>query len=349
MLYVKGIEPFRDIGAGLGTLLSTYTLGKMQAQQQAKDRELVKAQLLLQHPDLEEAPETMSKKERQLGGYIDTPIGSFRRNPEKGLTPEEQRKREQERLFKQWGETRLNVPSYSGVVPPRERLLREKARLAMMGLAPETVGKIVPPLEKPGKLYETERGFLPREAAIGLAKPEKEEAARLYETEKGWQPRELAVGLQKPSEKKVPTMKKMLNADRIMTWHSYDSNTKSWIDTGKRAEKPTKITPEKPSVLERRKIATAKDLAKAEEMISDYPDDPAIQGYISLFNEFAEKPYMYLQVEEPGRIWGKSIKLKTIPLPEINGKQVTAKDVTYTAKQEGLTIKEVLRHIGALK
>jgi len=98
-------------------------------------------------------------------------------------------------------------------------------------------------------------------------------------------------------------------------------------------------------VEERRDVATAKDLAKAEEVIQGNPDKPEISGHIDMFNRFSKKPYMYMQVTEEGRIYD-SIKLKKVKLPKINGKQATAKDVSDTAEKRGITIEEVLGQIG---
>ena len=112
--------------------------------------------------------------------------------------------------------------------------------------------------------------------------------------------------------------------------------------------KPKAPTPEKPGVAKRRKVATQKDVAAAETKILANPDNPAIAGQINTFNMFSTAPYMYVQVQEPGRFFGKNLKLKTIKLPkDPQGKQVTAAEVWEAHEETGLPVEEVLRLIGA--
>ena len=100
-------------------------------------------------------------------------------------------------------------------------------------------------------------------------------------------------------------------------------------------------------------IIIAKDVATAEQQILNPENEgnPALMGPIGIFNRYSDKPYMYL--------WGTEIKkrrfrkdievgaVKKINLPVINGKQVTAKDVWFTAQEAGKTIEEILIMIGA--
>ena len=118
------------------------------------------------------------------------------------------------------------------------------------------------------------------------------------------------------------------------------------LETLKATKAPKTATPEQPGVALRREVSTAKDVAKAEEMIADNPENPAIAGHIETFNRFSKKPYMYVQMEVPGKLYGTNIELKKIKLPKVAGRQVTAADVSYTAEQEGITPEEVLQQLG---
>lgn len=106
---------------------------------------------------------------------------------------------------------------------------------------------------------------------------------------------------------------------------------------------------EQPGVKERRDIATSKDVAKAEETILSNPENPAIAGHIEMFNRSSTAPYIFIQKEVPGKLYGTNIETAKIQLPKINGKQATAKDITFTAEENGLTVEEVLMKLGVME
>jgi len=83
-----------------------------------------------------------------------------------------------------------------------------------------------------------------------------------------------------------------------------------------------------------------------------------LKGQTEFFNTYSKKPYMYIWNEGEKVPLGKGTlglginkkpSTEKIVLPVINGTQLTAEDVTFTAEQEGLTVFEVLKQIGAIE
>ena len=114
--------------------------------------------------------------------------------------------------------------------------------------------------------------------------------------------------------------------------------------------------PKEPTFTEER--MSAKDAAKAEEAIvnPDNEGNPALVGPMSIFNRFSSKPYVYIwktEKKKKGIIgFRKEVDVgvtKKIDLPIVNGKQVTAKEVWFTAQENGITMEEVLKLIGAIE
>lgn len=114
--------------------------------------------------------------------------------------------------------------------------------------------------------------------------------------------------------------------------------------------------PKEPTFTEER--MSAKDAAKAEEAIvsPENEGNPALVGPISIFNRFSNKPYVYIwkiEKQKKGSLWWKKDvevgKTQKIDLPVVNGKQVTAKEVWFTAQENGITMMEVLKLIGAIE
>lgn len=182
-----------------------------------------------------------------------------------------------------------------------------------------------------------QRGLTTRQGALGQT-----EVIPYGQTEEGAL---LKAGI--ATTKKVGSIRKVQVGDEIIT-EEWDGETWNEIGRGPRFA-PKGKTEESPSVIRRRQAATLKDVAKAEDIINNTPNDPGIAGYITTFNTLANKPYMYMQAEEPGRFYGTNLKTRKVQLPKIAGKQATAREVTATAEEEGMTVEEVLRHIGALK
>lgn len=96
-----------------------------------------------------------------------------------------------------------------------------------------------------------------------------------------------------------------------------------------------------------------KSLAMAEEKILNNMESPASKGQATLFNKHSDQPYMYFW--QPKKVvpgWGNDIKagMKKIELPlGKDGRQLTAKDVSHTAKKHGEKIEDVLRNIGVIE
>ena len=120
--------------------------------------------------------------------------------------------------------------------------------------------------------------------------------------------------------------------------------------------KKTAEGPKEPTFTEKR--STAKDVSTAEQAIlnPDNEGNPALVGPISIFNRFSDKPYMYIwttKKEKKGIIgFRKEVdvgKTKKIDLPVLNGKQVKASDIWFTAQEEGKTLEEVLKMIGVIE
>ena len=162
---------------------------------------------------------------------------------------------------------------------------------------------------------------------------------RLYETEDGYLPAGEALGKKKPEKASKETLK-ALSPGQVLV----DAEGNVVARGPEKASKETSLT-------EQRQIA--KDVAKAEETIIGNIDNAQAQPHVDLFNQYAGKPYSYIWKEKKGTkilgmTFGEGGEAVKIPLPVINGKQVTARDVYDTAAQEGLTYEEVLRLIGAI-
>jgi len=110
------------------------------------------------------------------------------------------------------------------------------------------------------------------------------------------------------------------------------------------ATTPSYIAPEAaPKPAETR--ATSKEVADAETLIGANSTKEAVAGKVDFFNQYANKDYVYQW--KKGKLYGG--EWEKVKLPEIQGRQVTAKDVYDTAAQRGMTYEAVLRAIGALK
>ena len=101
-----------------------------------------------------------------------------------------------------------------------------------------------------------------------------------------------------------------------------------------------------PSDLPERKFtaARAKDMAVIEsEMIAD-PTGAKALGHYQRFNVEADTPYVYL----PGMLdiaWGRDKPgVKKIPLPVVNGVQITARMVSEAAKNANMSLEDYLRN-----
>jgi len=142
--------------------------------------------------------------------------------------------------------------------------------------------------------------------------------------------------------------------DGNVTTHFYNNkgelvSTSNMTGMGKTKNKPKDkegLTPIQEKTLD-------KDIARAEEKIISNPEDEAVKPTIDLFNKWSDKPYMYIWKDEVVTKYfdGKSdepAQSKKIDLPVKNGRQLSAKDIAYTAEEEGKTIEEVLEAIGAL-
>jgi hypothetical protein len=95
----------------------------------------------------------------------------------------------------------------------------------------------------------------------------------------------------------------------------------------------------KPSMAEER--MRRKEIADAETSVLSNKDNRELGGIdADIFNSQADKPYVYLWDSE-----SFDEQYKKFPLPKINGKQATARDVYFTAEQNGMTIEEVLEQL----
>lgn len=83
-----------------------------------------------------------------------------------------------------------------------------------------------------------------------------------------------------------------------------------------------------------------------------------LKGQVDLFNTYSKEPYVYAWNEGEKVPIGKGTLglgldkkplVTKIKLPVINGIQLTAEDVAFTAEEEGMSIDEVLKQIGAMK
>jgi len=88
----------------------------------------------------------------------------------------------------------------------------------------------------------------------------------------------------------------------------------------------------------------AKLVAQTEDLILQNMNDETIQPHMDLFNQYAEKPYMYF-FEEKKKWYGKKLELQKFDLPMYGGRQVLAAEIYSTARTKRIPIAEVIKRI----
>ena len=83
----------------------------------------------------------------------------------------------------------------------------------------------------------------------------------------------------------------------------------------------------------------------------DAKNSPQTSGYIRFFNKHADAPYFYVFTRGKEIKWGidKKPEVQRIDLPVIGGEQATLDEIRQTAKDEKVSVREVLKRLGIEK
>lgn len=142
-------------------------------------------------------------------------------------------------------------------------------------------------------------------------------------------------------------VEKVLGREPIEKPKPYKPMTRKQMLDDARERAKIKAGTKGPSITEGR--VTAQQIAKTEDVILQGMENKTNVPHADFFNQYAKKPYVYLWKEGIETHWygdKDTSAIERVDLPVVNGKQVLATDVWHTAKQNGVTIMEVLKRIG---
>jgi len=185
--------------------------------------------------------------------------------------------------------------------------------------------------EKSAKLTEA------RQLGVeGAKQKNREELARLKAKLKGTKDKELTP-TQKAAQKKAEVLERYLKGEA----------TEREIRAYKLEPAPKTPTPSAPGVKAKREMDISAKIKESEQkIVGAKPDDPQVQAEIDFFNQYSDKPYVYVIGETPGKLYGTNPAVMKARLGKINGKQVTAQDIYHTATTNSMTVEEVLEQLG---
>jgi hypothetical protein len=182
------------------------------------------------------------------------------------------------------------------------------------------------------------------------------------------------LGYPTPTATKPAFSPQKINAE-TKTWFTFDQNMQKSVDTGIKATKaelaangPTVnwVTEEyvtKEGVRKKGRFANGtlitdlgvvpeatketerfrkgqRDIGEVQQLIADAGDN-ANSADIDYFNQFSNGQYVYIEVEEPGALFGTNKKVKRVKIPK--GKR--AGDVFATARKYGISVADVIESL----